>query len=96
MKAALIFLAVLCLGVKQVPVQKIVISQPLEIKPINGVLCEEYSKLFMEALHESLPCSEDQGVEPLEEERCEELFRKLRELSALRSRYCYGDPEDGC
>ena len=96
MKVVLIFLATLCLGVKEVPVQKIVIAQPLEIKPRNTMLCAEYTRLFMEALHESMPCSEDHGTEPSEEERCEELARKLAELSALRSLHCYGDPEDGC
>ena len=57
----------------------------------NSKLCKKYDSLFMEALHETLECSEDYGPPPYLYEKCEKLRRRLAEYSRLRSRYCYGE-----
>ena len=59
-------------------------------------LCEKYNQLYLTALHESLKCSEDYGPPPHLEEECEKLSRKVRDLSRLRSLYCYGEEEETC
>lgn len=56
-------------------------------------LCVKYHQLFMETLHESLECSEDQGREPAREQECERLSRLLADYSKLRSMYCYDEWE---
>lgn len=61
---------------------------------IQGSLCEKYDRLFMEAMHKSLECSEDLSPPPSKYEKCERLSRQLTEYSCLRSRYCYGERED--
>lgn len=78
-------------------VQYLEITTPLHINGgPNEELCEKYNHLFMEALHESLECTEDYGPPPHLEEKCEEIRRKLSDYSRLRSLYCYGEHEETC
>ena len=54
-------------------------------------LCDKYHRLFMEALHDSLECSEDLDILPKDEERCSRLLKLLDDYSRLRSMYCYDE-----
>ena len=95
----LVYLSVAATGARvDIPgIQRIEISTPLYITAgINKELCEKYNHLFMEALHESLECSEDYGPPPYLEEKCEEIRRRLSDYSRLRSLYCYGEHEETC
>ena len=57
----------------------------------NRELCDKYHILFMDALHESLECSEDRAITPELEERCIRLLKLLNDYSRLRSKYCYDE-----
>lgn len=61
---------------------------------IRSTLCDKYDRLFMEAMHKSLECSEDFSPHPDKLERCERLSRQLTDYSYLRSLHCYGERED--
>ena len=52
-------------------------------------LCDKYNILFMEALHQSLECTEDGVIDESKQEYCRALTTRLREYSILRSMYCY-------
>jgi len=71
--------------------------QKIEFEPHNIIsgsrerLCEKYSQLFMEALHDSLSCSEDYDTPQKQSEYCISLSRLLTSYSKLRSKYCYDE-----
>jgi len=75
--------------------QVIEFEEPIVInRSDDSTLCRKYDRLFMEALHKSLECSEDYGPAPHRYEACERLGRLLAEYSRLRSYYCYGEQEE--
>ena len=95
----LVYVSVLATGARvSVPkIQRLEITTPLRITGgIDEKLCEKYNRLFMEALHESIECTEDYGPPPHLEEKCEEIRRRLSDYSQLRSLYCYGEHEETC
>ena len=95
----LVYITVAATGARvDIPsIQRIEIQSPLFITAgIDEKLCEKYNRLFMEALHESIECTEDYGPPPHLEEKCEEIRRRLSDYSKLRSLYCYGEHEETC
>ena len=75
-----------------VPTQRMEFPDPIVITASpRPELCRKYHRLFMEALHKSLECSEDYGPPPHGEEGCAELSRLVADYSKLRSAYCYGE-----
>jgi len=96
---SLVCLSVVATGstIKIPRIQFIEFEDPIVIRrEEDPILCKKYDKLFMDALHKSLECSEDYNIPAHKYEECERIGRLLAEFSRLRSYYCYGEEEEEC
>lgn len=73
-------------------IQSIIVAQPLVITATpEKDLCKKYHTLFLNALHQSLECTDSLDSEVYRYEECEELSRLVKEFGRLRSHYCYAE-----